>query len=237
MATALDLITRAYRKGRILGADQVLSAARGAAGLDELNDLLDEWWITKLMVFHILVEQFALQANKQSYTMGAAGDFNTTRPVKVVPGTKFTLSSVDRQLTVLTDRKSWDEIPYKSLVGPPQGIFVDEAYPLATIYFYPIPDQAYTVYINSWGAAAEHRGADYRDRAAARLQPADRQWACDCAVPECWAGSAAKRGASLWFCQARARARQLRAAGAEHASRIAAALDGRLEHRDRRVAR
>jgi hypothetical protein len=150
MATALDLITRAYRKGRILGADQVLSAARGAAGLDELNDLLDEWWITKLMVFHILVEQFALIANQQAYTMGVGGNFNTTRPVKVVPGTKFTLSSVDRQLTVLTDRKSWDEIPYKSLVGPPQGIFVDEAYPLATIYFYPIPDQAYTVYINSW---------------------------------------------------------------------------------------
>jgi hypothetical protein len=57
---------------------------------------------------------------------------------------------VDRQLTVLTDRKSWDEIPVKSLVAPPQAIFVDEAYPLATVYFYPTPDQAYAVYLNSW---------------------------------------------------------------------------------------
>jgi hypothetical protein len=61
--------------------------------------------------------------------MGTGGNFNTTRPVKVVPGSKYTLSGIDRQLTVLTDRKSWDEIPYKSLVGPPQAIFVDEAYP------------------------------------------------------------------------------------------------------------
>lgn len=150
MATAQDLITRAYRRGRIIGADQALSAARGAAGLLELNDLLDQWWNDKTMVFHILAEQFALIANQQSYTMGPGGNFNTTRPVKVVPGTKYTLSGIDRQLAVLTDRKSWDEIPYKSLVAPPQGIFVDEGYPLATIYFYPTPDQAYAVYINSW---------------------------------------------------------------------------------------
>lgn len=150
MATAVDLITRAYRRARIMGRDEVLSPGRGADGLAELNDLLDEWWINKLLVFHILVEQFALQANKASYTMGTGGDFNTARPVKVVPGTKFTLSGVDRQLTVLTDRKSWDEIPYKSLVAPPQAIFVDEAYPLATVNIYPIPDQAYPVYINSW---------------------------------------------------------------------------------------
>lgn len=133
-----------------MGRDEVLSAGRGADGLDELNDLLDALWIDKLMVFHILVEQFALIANQQAYTMGTGGNFNTTRPVKVVPGTKFALSNIDRQLTVLTDRKSWDEIPYKSLVAPPQCIFVDEAYPLATVYFYPIPDQAYPVYINSW---------------------------------------------------------------------------------------
>lgn len=150
MATALDLITRAYRRGRIIGRDEVLSPGRAADGLAELNDLLDEWWNDKTLVFHILVEQFALQANKQSYTMGTGGDFNTTRPVKIVPGTKYTMNGVDRQLAILTDRKSWDEIPYKSIVSPPQGIFVDEAYPLATLNFYPVPDQAYPVFINSW---------------------------------------------------------------------------------------
>jgi hypothetical protein len=78
-------------------------------------------------VFRINVEQFALVANQQTYTMGTGGNFNTTRPVKLVPGCKYTLSNgVDRQLTVLTDRKSWDEIPYKALQAPPQALFYDE---------------------------------------------------------------------------------------------------------------
>lgn len=149
MATANDLILRAFRRGRVIGKDQVPAPDEAADALAELNDLLDVWWLDKLAVFHILVEQFALQANKQSYTMGTGGDFNTTRPVKVVPGSKFTLSGIDRQLAVMLDRKSWDEIPYKSIVAPPQALFVDEAYPLATLYFYPVPDQAYPVYINS----------------------------------------------------------------------------------------
>jgi hypothetical protein len=31
------------------------------------------------------------------------------------------LNGIERQLAVLTDRKSWDEIPYKALQGPPQA--------------------------------------------------------------------------------------------------------------------
>jgi hypothetical protein len=150
VATANDLITRAFRRGRVIGKDEVTAPDEAADALSELNDMLDTWWIDKLAVFHINVEQFALIAGQQAYTMGTGGNFNTTRPVKVVPGSKYTLSSVDRQLTVLTDRKSWDEIPYKALQAPPQALFVDEGYPLATLYFYPTPDQAYPVYINSW---------------------------------------------------------------------------------------
>lgn len=149
MTTANDLITRAFRRGRVIGKDQVPAADEAADALSELNDLLDTWWIDKVMVFHILVEQFAFVAGQQSYTMGTGGNFNTTRPAKVVPGSRYTLSGVDRQLALLTERKQWDEIPYKALQAPPQVLFVDEGYPLATLYFYPAPDQAYAVYINS----------------------------------------------------------------------------------------
>lgn len=149
MPTASDLIQRAFRRGRVIGKDEVPAPDEAADALSELNDLLDTWWIDKVMVFHINVEQFALQAGKQSYTMGPGGDFNTTRPVKVVPGCKFTLAGIDRQLDVLTERRQWDAIPYKAVQAPPQGLFVDEGFPLATIYFYPTPDAAYPVYINS----------------------------------------------------------------------------------------
>ncbi len=151
MTTANDLILASMRRARIIGKDQTPAPDEAADALAELNRFLDDLWIDKLAVFHILVEQFALIANQQSYTMGTGGNFNTTRPVKVVPGSKFTITpGVDRQLGVLTTRKQWDDIPYKGVVAPPQVIFVDEGYPLATVYFYPCPDQAYPVYINSW---------------------------------------------------------------------------------------
>jgi len=152
LASTSDLILAAMRRGRIIGKDQVPAPDEAADALAELNRFLDELWIDKLAVFHVLVEQFALQANKQTYTMGAGGDFNTTRPVKVVPGCRFTVANgVDRQLTVLTERKAWEEIPYKGAVAPPMVLFVDEAMPLANVSFYPVPDQAYPVFINSWG--------------------------------------------------------------------------------------
>lgn len=151
MTTANDLITKAFRKGRILGADQTPGASEAADALTDLNDILDELWINKVAVFHILDEQFTLVAGQNSYTMGTGGNFNTTRPVKVVPGTRFIIANnVERALTVLTDRKSWDDIPYKAASAPPQVVFADMGYPLATLYFYPTPDQAYTVYIASW---------------------------------------------------------------------------------------
>src|SRR5205807_9369655 len=67
------------------------------------------------------------------------------------PGCRFTVANgVDRPLTVLTERKAWDEIPYKGVVAPPMVLFVDEAMPLANVMFYPTPDAAYPVFINSW---------------------------------------------------------------------------------------
>ncbi len=150
MATASDLITRAFRRGRVMGRDQTPAPDDAADALSELNDLLDLWWNDKLAVFRVLSEAFTLVAGQQSYTIGTGGNFNTTRPVKIVPGSYYTLNGIDRQLTVLTDRKSWDEIPYKALQAPPQAIFYDEAFPTGNVFFYPTPDQAYSVHLNSW---------------------------------------------------------------------------------------
>lgn len=151
MATAQDLILRAFRRGRIIGRDEVLSAEDAADALLDLNDLLEEGGLDKLLVFHINSEAFNLVAGQQSYTMGPAGNFNTVRPVKVVPGTRYTIATgIERQLVVLTSRKQWDEIPAKGVTGPPQLVFADMTYPTITLYFYPTPDQAYAVAIDSW---------------------------------------------------------------------------------------
>lgn len=45
MATALDVVTRAQSKCRVLGIGREPKAAEAALGLDELNDMLAEWEI------------------------------------------------------------------------------------------------------------------------------------------------------------------------------------------------
>lgn len=43
MATARDLITRALRRGHVIGSAETASAEQSSAGLDTLNDMLEAW--------------------------------------------------------------------------------------------------------------------------------------------------------------------------------------------------
>ena len=151
MTTANDLITRAFRRGRIIGEDDSPGAGEAADALSELNDLMDEWWNDKLYVFSVKTEAFTISAQKSSYTIGSGGDFNTTRPVKIVPGSRISITStVERALTVLTNRKDYEDIPNKAVTASPQVLYYDPAFPLGTVFFYPTPDQTYTVNLDSW---------------------------------------------------------------------------------------
>lgn len=149
MATANDLITRAFRRGRILGKDQVPVADEAADALSELNDLLDLWWNDTLAVFHILQESFALVAGQPSRTIGAGANFATTRPVKIMDGCFVRRNGVDTPVTVIRDRTLYDALSLKSVQGLVEYVFYDATVPTGTLYFYPTPDQADTIFLNS----------------------------------------------------------------------------------------
>jgi hypothetical protein len=96
VATANDLITAALRRARAIGKDQVPTADEAADCLAELNRMLDEWWNDGLAVFQIKQENFALVANQASRTIGVGGNFNTTRPLKLLDGCFVRRNGVDR---------------------------------------------------------------------------------------------------------------------------------------------
>lgn len=149
MATANDLITRALRRARVLGMDQVPLAEVAADALAELNSMLDEWWVDSLAVFHILQENFALVAAQASRTIGPAGNFVTTRPLELLDGCFVRRSGKDFGLVVLRDRVLYDQIVDKTITGIPECVFYDAAVPAGTLYFFPVPNQADQVYLNS----------------------------------------------------------------------------------------
>ena len=149
MATANDLITRAFRRARVIGKDQVPTADEAADALAELNSLLDVWWNERLAVFHILQESFALVAGQPTRTIGATGQFVTTRPLELVDGCFTRRDSIDQTLAVLKDRSLYDGISVKSLAGRPKYVFYDATMTNGILYFWPTPDAADTVFLNS----------------------------------------------------------------------------------------
>jgi hypothetical protein len=150
VATANDLITAAYRRARIIGQDQTLTAGESADALASLNRMLDSWWNDKLLVYQVVQENFALSIGNNSRTIGTGGNFSTTRPVKIVDGCFVRIGDEDYPVAVIEDRVLYDRIPNKSQSGRPTALWYDPAYPLGTIYFNRAPDAADSLYIRSW---------------------------------------------------------------------------------------
>lgn len=134
------------------GIDGSLTTAEGVYYLRKMNTMLDAWSIERLMCYAILQESFALTVDDGTYTIGSGGDFNTTRPTKIVSAFLRDSSSSDTPITILPfDR--YDAIVNKSVTGSyPTYLFYDAAFVsgLGTIKLYPLPLSGLTLYINSW---------------------------------------------------------------------------------------
>lgn len=150
MATAQDLIQGALQALGVMGDGDVPTASELADGLVYLNDMLESWSIDSMMVYQILQETKAITSGTTSITIGAGGDFNTTRPVQIENAFLRDVNNIDYQLQMLP-QDSYQQIQLKSIqTSIPYAAYYDNAYPLGTLYFYPIPGQNFTLYMNSW---------------------------------------------------------------------------------------
>lgn len=65
MTTALEIVTRAYRKAGISASNEPLTAEMGAEGIEALNDMIFGWKLRGVDVTHValaLADTFALGA-------------------------------------------------------------------------------------------------------------------------------------------------------------------------------
>lgn len=147
MTTASRIITLALRRARAIGVDQTPSAEDSADALDTLNQLLDSWWNERLAVYRLQQETFAWPINQASRTIGAGGNFVTTRPL-AIHGAYYRLSSIDHPLGVI-DRARYDFIADKAAGGLPDYVFYDPLTPLGVLTLSPVPNQAITLVLNS----------------------------------------------------------------------------------------
>jgi hypothetical protein len=152
VTTAADLIKTAAQKLGAIESGASLTAEEANDGLNVLNSMLDALSIERRYIYQIQQESFTWTAAATSKTIGASGDFNTTRPERIEEGTFFRDSNNnDYPVMVAENREVYDRITVKSVTSTyPQILFYDKAYPLGVLYVYPVPSGALTLKLNSW---------------------------------------------------------------------------------------
>ncbi len=140
MTTAIQIITRAMRLGRVIGKGEIPDDDESQDGLTALNAMLDSWQLKRLFVYQIRTETFTWAANDQTQTVGSAGDFATDLPTRVADDCSFTVNSID-YFVKLIDVDAWTKIPDKTTTSSfPWWIYPEYGAALVTLYAYPIPN-------------------------------------------------------------------------------------------------
>lgn len=138
MPTALSLIKRAMRLGKVIASGETPTPNELADALESLNGMLSAWRNESLLAWTIDEIVAPVVAGQQSYTMGPGGDINTTRPLKI-ENARLRWIGVDYPLTVI-DQAAWARIRAHSLTSNlPQYVWPSGDYPLTTLSLWPLP--------------------------------------------------------------------------------------------------
>lgn len=147
MTTARDLIKSSMRLAKIIASGESPTADELVDGLKTFNDLLEGWSTERLSVWQRVNEEFTLASGVASYTIGPAGSFSTTRPIRIqdsfarVNGTDFPVAAWSRQ--------EYNRVAVKANGGIPERFVYINEYPLGVLVFYPVPSVGMTLHLSS----------------------------------------------------------------------------------------
>ncbi len=143
--TVLELITAALRQIGELSPGQTPNPEEEAAGLELLNNILENWELARRKVFIIDQLFFQLSDGISEYTMGPGGDFNSYRPVKIQSANVVFTDTTDPKDGIahaleLVSSVNFAQIREKSLPAQrPLKLYNDNDYPLIKLYLWPVP--------------------------------------------------------------------------------------------------
>jgi hypothetical protein len=148
LSTARDIIKRSLRLIGVLASGETPTSDQSNDALDRLNGMIKSWSIEGLMVFKVTRETFTLTASQSSRTMGSGGNFDTTRPERIIrvgamDGTSelpVEIVTVE-QWAAISDKSSTSTIPYRT--------YIEGTYPLETLNFWPVPSASSTLVVYS----------------------------------------------------------------------------------------
>lgn len=142
-----DICTDALQKIGAVAIEETPSAAELKGALTRLNEMIEAWNTERLAVYGVKTETFSLTPAKSEYTMGAGGDFNTDRPVRIERAQIRDSAGNDFSCNYTENYQRYADIVTKSTASVlPQLIYDDANFPLRTLKFWPVPsDGSYSV--------------------------------------------------------------------------------------------
>lgn len=127
---------------------QVPSAEYDAAALVRLNQILSDWSRDGVLPPALTTVTKVLTAGQAVYTAGTAGDI-TSRPLELdsVFVTGGSLGVVKYPVSI-RNFITWNQFSVPSVQSIPNLIAINPGYPLASIYLFPTPVEAFTLSIS-----------------------------------------------------------------------------------------
>lgn len=140
MSDVREIVTDALSKLGVVSVDADLSDEDAAVALRELKRMVGTWANAPLLMFDATTGTFVTVAGTSSYsTTGLAAG----RPV-TVQNVYLTSGGIDYPCDAMSEQE-YDDMAYKAATGLPDRYYFAPSYPNGAFYFYPTPDQVYTV--------------------------------------------------------------------------------------------
>jgi len=144
VTTAQDLIKGALKLLQVYSSDTVITADEANDGLDTLNLILETLSLESFIIPYEVKETFTLTPNQAIHTWGTGGNFNSERPLRVDQCT-VNVSGTDWPVRIMA-YDDWAAIKLKTLnTNYTQYAYIEEQFPLANVYLWPVSPSANTV--------------------------------------------------------------------------------------------
>lgn len=146
--TAGKIVKAALRRIGIPGTGQEPSAAEYADGIEDLNMLLSSLSAKGITIPARTKETFPLVIGTSEYSIGDGGDFDTTRPDRILGIFLRDSSGQDYYMDFFAINE-YNDVWSKTSGGRPERMAFLPSYPLAKLFFDRTPGVAYTLHLDS----------------------------------------------------------------------------------------
>jgi hypothetical protein len=144
-----NLIAMSLRKVGALSSGEVIEATRQDEALQALQVMLRSWGALGINIFSTTRETFTLTGGIGEYTWGTGGDIATPRPVQITSAYVVETDGSSSNIEIISENQ-FNDFKSKTATGQPIYIYLYTSFPLAKIYFLPVPESAYTVTLVSF---------------------------------------------------------------------------------------